>query len=312
MRIAVTGAAGFIGKAVVAAALARGHAPVAVVRAAAAFPDGVEVRAVGDLEDATAQARAVEGCDAVIHLAGRVRVLRSERARADDILLRANAGMTEGLAEAAARAGCRRFVLASSFSVYGSATADGVVLTEETPPAPATAYGRSKAAAEQRLAAVAARTGLSAISLRPPAVYGPGVASSFTTLMKVVARGLPLPLVGVKNRRSFVYVGNLADAFVVAAESEAAGVFLVTDSPPVSSAEMARAIAAALGVKARLLPAPMGLMRAAAGLIGAGPTADSLLGSMAADGSRFAQATGWRPGVTPDDAMAITARALRT
>lgn len=313
MRIAVTGAAGFIGRAVVEAALARGHSPVAVVRSAGSFPEGVEVRAVGDLRSAEAQAAAVAGCEAVIHLAGRVKYDRSEKARADEILREANAVMTANLAEASAKAGVRRFVHASSLSIFGSATADGVVVRDDSPQAPVNSYGRSKQGAERMLAETTARTGLSAIALRPPAVYGPGVASSFTLLMKLVERGLPLPLANVENRRSFIYSENLAGAFVAAAESDATGAFIVADSQPLSSRELVEKMASALGVKARLVPAPVGLMRAVAKAVspGVGQLADSLFGSMAVDGSRFTEATGWRPAIGVEEALARTAQAYR-
>jgi len=312
LRVAVTGAGGFIGRAVVKAARERGHTVVAVVRSApehSVYPEGVEIRAVGDLAGGAAQEQAVERCDAVIHLAGRVRIPKPDRARAAEILRQSNAVMAAGLADAAARAGCRRFVFASSFSVYGAATAEGAILTEDSPLAPVSAYGASKRDAEAVLSEVAARTGLSLIVLRPPAVFGPGAASPFALLVNAVRLGLPLPLAMVKNSRSFIYVDNLADAFVAAAESEACGAFVVTDSAPVSSAGMVTQIAQAMSRRSSLVPMPVGLMRAAARTIGAGAVADSLLGSMAADGSRFMRATGWTPRVPVEEALARTVRA---
>ena len=313
-RIAVTGAAGFIGRAVVREALARGHDVVAVVRAAP--PEGtlsanIEVRAVGDLREPTAQTAAAEGCEAVIHLAARS-VSRDERAHAAEFFRAHNELVTAGLAEAAVRAGCRRFVLASSLKVYASTTPDGAVLTDDAAPAPDTAYGASKLAAEARLADIAGRAGLSAIALRPPAVYGPGAgASQLGLLMRMVQRGLPMPLASVKNRRSFIYSENFAAALVKACESKVTGSFIVTDSAPLSSRELVERIAFALGVKPRLVPAPVGLMRALASAGGsrARQMADSLLGSMAVDGTPFCDATGWEPSVDPQEAMARTARA---
>ena len=309
MNICVTGAAGFVGRAAVDAALAHGHQPVAVVRRTPehGFPTGVEVRAVGDLIDAGARAAAVKGCEAVVHLAARVRVEKGERAREAELMRRDNALLTGDLAEAAAAAGSRRFVFLSSLKVYGSTTPKGATLTDASPTAPHGPYGESKLEAERRLAEVAARTGMSAISLRPPAVFGPGQsASQLRLLMRAVQRGVPLPLGGVRNRRSFVYSGNLADALVAACESDATGAFVLTDSDPISSAGLAAAVAHAVGLKARLLPTPAGLARLGAKLIGKGEMGDSLYGSMAADGRGFGEATGWRPAVDRTEAMALT------
>jgi len=313
MKICVTGAAGFVGRAAIDAALARGHQPVAVVRRPPerAFPDGVEVRAVGDLLDAKAQAAAVEGCEAVVHLAARVRVEKSERAREAELMRRDNALLTRHLAEAAAKAGCRRFVFVSSLKVFGSTTPKGATLTDASATAPHGPYGESKLQAEQTLAEVAARTGMSAISLRPPAVFGPGQsASQLRLLMRAVQRGLPLPLGGVRNRRSFIYAGNLADALIAACESNATGAFILTDSDPISSAELAASVAHAVGAKARLVPMPAGLARFGARLVGMGEIADSLYGSMAADGSGFGAAASWRPKVDRQEAMARTVAGL--
>jgi len=309
MRIAITGAAGFIGRQTLAAALARGHRPVAVVRRAPerSFTEGVEVRVVGDLLEPKAQEAAVTACEAVIHLAARVGVARSEKRHEAELMRRDNALLTRDLAEAAARAGCRRFVLASSMKVYGSTTPDGATLTEASATAPNTKYGASKLEAEQLLAEVGARTGLSTISLRPPAVFGPGAsASQLRLLAKLVSRGLPLPLGGVRNRRSFIYSGNLADALVAACESEATGAYVVTDSEPISTARLVQAIAAATGRKALLVPTPVPLVWLAARALGRGEMADSLYASMAADGAAFRLASGWSPATDFERAMALT------
>lgn len=299
MRLSVTGAAGFIGRAVVRAALARGHEVVAVVRTAppsGVLPAGAQVRAVGDLLSSDAQAAAVADCEAVIHLAGLVRARRGEA----QAFHRQNTVMTAQLAEAAAKAGCRRFVFASSLSVFPPTTPDGVTLTDASPTAPATPYGASKLEAERRLSQIAAGSGLSAISLRPPAVFGPGAeASPVGTLIKAVRLGAPLPLAGVRNRRSFIFSENLADAFVAACESNAEGAFIVTDSAPLSSARFVEMIAAALGRRARLLPAPPAILRR-------GRLAERLFGSMAVDGERFADAVGWRPAVDFEAAIVRT------
>lgn len=297
MRLSVTGAGGFIGRAVVRAALARGNEVAAVVRTApppGVLSAGAQVRVVGDLLSPEAQAAAVADCEAVIHLAGLV------RARDADAFHRQNTLMTAQLAETAARAGCRRFVFASSLSVFPPTTPDGATLTDASPTAPATPYGASKLEAERRLAEIAASSGMSVVSLRPPAVFGPGAdASPVGKLIKAVRLGVPLPLAGVRNRRSFIFSENLADAFVAACESDVQGAFIVTDSAPLSSARFVEMIAAALGRRARLFPAPPAILRR-------GRLAERLFGSMAVNGERFAETLGWRPAVDFEAAVART------
>lgn len=317
MLVAVTGAAGFIGRHLCVQLAASGHRVRALVRRpAGGWPAGVDEVVVPDLLHGDALERALAGCDAVAHLAGRAHVLR-ERARDPAAeFWRANVDVTRRALDAADTAGARVFLLMSSVAAIASPDAD--VVDGAAPPRPATPYGASKRAAEEFVRRGAAPRGLRAPILRPPMVYGPGMQGNPLRLFRLVDRGLPLPLGSVRNRRSMLYVGNLVSAAVAALESPAAdGTYAVTDGAPLSTPDFVRRAARALGRPARLVAVPPALLRGA-GAAGdrlarlvpvpvTRATLESLLGSLVLDDAPFRAATGWRPRHTVDDALRHTA-----
>ncbi len=313
--VAVTGAAGFIGRHLCARLRAAGHPVRALVRRpVGGWGEGVDERIVADLADRDALARAAAGCDAVVHLAGRAHVLRETAADPGAAFHRANVDGTASALAAARAAGARRFVLLSSAAAVGPA--DAGCVDDATPARPASPYGASKLAAEELVRGAAGGT-LGTI-LRPPMVYGPGMKGNPLRLFRLLDRGLPLPLGAVRNRRSTLYVGNLVDAVAAAlAAPGAAGTFAVTDGEALSTPDFVRRAARALGRPARLVPVPPAALRAlgAAGdrlarLMPAPVTSatfDSLVGSLVLDDRALRAATGWAPRHTVDDALRHTA-----
>lgn len=325
---AVTGAAGFVGRHLVDALLADGTTMVrALVRTAeqaeslraavaACRPDAqarLEPRIAGDLVDAPDLAAHLDGADAVYHLAARVHVLRETAADPDAAFLRANRDATERLARAAAAAGVRRFITTSTVKVHGEASG-GTPLTEAEPPAPADAYARSKLAAEAVLCTLADACALETVIVRPPLVYGPGVGGNFAALLRWVARGVPLPLGSVRNRRSLLGVSNLADLLVRCATHPAAAneVFLAADGDDVSTPELLRRAGAALGRPARLWPCPPGLLRLAATCAGRRAAVDRLLGDYRISPGKAADRLGWTPPVSMERELERTAAWFRS
>jgi UDP-glucose 4-epimerase len=294
MRILLTGATGFVGSAFIDHARHQGHEVIAAVRVSAPAVAAHEVRVTGPLEEVTDWSGHVRDVDAVVHAAAHVHVM-APRAGEEDLFHRVNVVATERLARAAAAAGAR-FVFVSSVKVHGDASAEA--LTERSPFAPNDPYGRSKLAAEERIAAIGADSGLHYTIVRPPLVYGPGVKANFLRLMRAVDRGLPLPFGLIRNRRSLVSVENLAAALLFAATEESARgrSFLVSDTEDVSSPELVRRIAAALGRPARLLPVPVSLLRIGGSLINR-EAIERLLGSLYVDPSALLSA-GWKPAET--------------
>lgn len=149
---------------------------------------------------------------------------------------------------------------------------------------------------------------MSIASLRPPTIYGPGVGAFFARLMRCAMKGVPLPIGGFDNRRSFLYLENAADAFVVGAEARHGGMYLVTDSPPMTTAELYSALLCAAGKRAWVPALPTGPINAAAHAL-LGGRAQSLLGSSAFDGRRFARTFGWTPPVGLGQAIRDTVAA---
>jgi UDP-4-keto-D-QuiNAc 4-reductase len=124
---------------------------------------------------------------------------------------RVNRDATRRLLKAAAQTGVRRFVFASTIKVNGEATT-GAGFSERDPPAPDDPYAVSKWEAEQVIAEIASSAGIEYVILRPPLVYGPGVGANFLRILQAVDKGDPVALGSIRNRRSLLYVGNLADA----------------------------------------------------------------------------------------------------
>jgi UDP-glucose 4-epimerase len=305
--IMVTGATGFVGTHLCRTLSGRGEHPVAAVRTAGR-PGSDEQRIVGDLAARPELAAALVGIDCVVHLAGRAHVMHESATDPEQAFRRANVEATAHLARAAAAAGVRRFVFLSSVKVNGERTGDRP-FREMDPPAPEDAYGRSKWAAEQALRQIAADTGLEVVVIRPPLVYGPGVKANFLRLMQLVDRGVSLPFGSVVNRRSLVNLDNLCDLIHAAAQHpDAVGeTFLVSDQQDVSTPELIRMLASALGRRARLWPVPAPLLAAAAGLLRREAAYARVAGSLQVDSGKASRLLGWRPATAPTDALRVTA-----
>jgi nucleoside-diphosphate-sugar epimerase len=308
MKILVTGAGGFVGSALCPALEARGHA----VRAAARRPlDRPDARVVDDIGPDTDWRDALHGCDAVVHLAAMVHVMGAADASTLASYRRVNAAGTRALAEQALLAGVRRFVFVSTAKVLGEASPTGRPFTDADADRPLDPYAISKAEAERALDEASDGTQMRVAILRPPLVYGPGVGANFLRLFEAVARGRPLPFGAVANRRSLVYVGNLASAIAACLEHpEARGRYLVCDGQDVSTAALVQRIGHALGRSPRLVAVPVGVLRAAGALFNRRADMDRLLGDFALAPTRLA-ALGWRAGFSLDDGLAATAEWFR-
>ena len=312
MRVLVTGATGFVGRALLPVLLEQGHTVRAATRGPAELPRGVEAVIVGDIGPDTDWSRAVEGMDAVVHSAARVHQMRDKEADPLAVYRAVNTEGTRRLAAAAAAAGVRRFVFLSSVKAVTDSGQDAP-LRDDTPATPTDPYGRSKLEAEQALAALAARTGLEVVVFRPPLIYGPGVKANFESLLRICARGTRLPFGGIENRRSMLFVGNLAHAIATALIHEAAPgrTFLIHDGKALSTAELIERLGRALGTPARLITIPPFLLAVAARLPILSRIVQRVAGSLHVDDLSLRRELGWRPPFTQDQALARTAAWFR-
>jgi len=261
--VLVTGATGFLGGYVVPGLLARGIAVRALVRGAdAALPAGAEPVRAADLADRAALRAACRGVEAVVHLAARAHIMRDTVADPLTEFRRVNVDGTRALLAEALDAGVTRFVYASSAKAVGEGSAR--CWDEHTPARPVDPYGSSKFEAEQAVRELAA--GIHAPILRLPLLYGANVRANMLSLFRLVDRGAPIPLGGIRNRRSLAYTGNVVAAIetVLTAPAARGATVFASDDDDVSTPELVRRIAAALGRPARLLPFPHTLFRLAA------------------------------------------------
>jgi nucleoside-diphosphate-sugar epimerase len=304
--VLVTGATGFVGSEIVRSLAATGARVRAAVRAPSTTIEGVDCVPVGDIAADVDWSRALAGVDAVVHAAARVHAMGAA-ARDERAFVAVNVTATERLARACATAGVRRLVFLSSVKVNGEATIDRP-FTADDAPRPDDAYGRSKLEAERALFRIAAETGLEVAIVRPPLVYGPGVGANFARLMNLVRRGVPLPLGSVRNRRSLVGVWNLADFVVqvVRADAAAGRVWMISDGEDLSTGDLVRRLAQAMGRSPRLVPVPVPVLRALGALTGRGAEVRRLIESLQVDATPATRELGWRPIVDVDTALRRT------
>jgi nucleoside-diphosphate-sugar epimerase len=307
-RILVTGAAGFIGRALCVGLVERGHTVHGRSRRPAEPIPGIELRPIGDIGPTTDWSGHLDRVDIVVHLANRAHRSRPEAADHSE----AQAACV--LAHSAATAGVRRLIHMSSVRAMGEATLSGAPLRATDPPRPRDPYGRGKLAIERALLAAARESGgIEIVILRPPLVYGPGVKANFRALMRLVASGLPLPLAGIDNRRSLIFIDNLVDLVGRAClHPGAAGrVLLARDAADLSTPELIRLLATGLGRPARLFSAPRSALAVLHRLPKLGPLLSRLTLSLEVDDAETRAALDWRPPVSPEIGLAATAAAFR-
>ncbi|MDE1974013.1 MAG: NAD-dependent epimerase/dehydratase family protein [Hyphomicrobiales bacterium] len=288
-RLLVTGATGFVGRAVVAA-FARDHAVRAAARQAPqrSFPGSVEVVRHPDLSQRFDWAPILDGIDHVVHLAGIAHTGSGDPAPYD----RVNREATAELAAAAAQAGVRRLVFVSSLRAQSGPAADHV-LTESDEAKPTDAYGRSKLAAE----AAVKTAGAPFTILRPVLLYGPGVKGNFALLLRAARSSWPLPVKDFTNRRSLLGVDNFISAlrFVLATPATAGETYIAADPGiPPRLPDVIATLRRAQGRRPSLVPMPTHYIESALRLIGRDALWHRIGGNLRADPGKLI-AAGWQP-----------------
>ncbi|MFJ3521366.1 NAD-dependent epimerase/dehydratase family protein [Pseudomonas sp. NPDC090203] len=309
VSILVTGASGFLGRALVAElSTVTNMNLVAATRADKhLFPD-VTQRPSLDLCPDSDHCELLRNIDVVIHTAARVHVMNDTAADPLALFREVNTAGTLNLARQAAAAGVRRFIFISSIKVNGESTARGQCFHPDDLPNPLDHYGASKHEAEQGLLALARDSAMDVVIIRPVLVYGPGVKANFLQLMRVLNKGIPLPLGAIDNRRSLVSLDNLVDFIKVCIEHPAAAnqVFLVSDGDDLSTTGLARKLVTHLHAPNRLIPVPQPLLYLGAALLGRTAAAQRVLGSLCVDIGKNRDRLQWTPPVSVDDGLRKT------
>ena len=301
MKCLVTGANGFIGTHLVRYLLDAGHE----VKAVDSSGRGIagkrleRVQVARSTVDSAIWQTVCRDVEVIFHLAGRAHRRNNTSASLRSAYFRDNLEMTHALAEAALREQVRRFVFASSVTVYGTASAPGEAFQEDSPvlPHPGDIYAQSKRAAEAFL--LSDCTALGPVVVRLPLVYGAGVKGNMAMLIRLASSGLPLPLAGINNRRSFLNIPNCVDFFLAAASHPDAGgrVLLASDREDVTIPDLIRAIARESGKSARLFPVPSELLKMACSLLGQKARFEKLAGNFQIDPEASCNFLNWSPKV---------------
>jgi nucleoside-diphosphate-sugar epimerase len=273
----------------------------------------MDVVVVGDINQDTDWIPALEGINAVVHLAARVHIMDDDSIDPLKEFRKVNTLGTERLARMASAAGVNRFVYVSSIKVNGESTGQNAsgknqYFSENDVPHPQDAYALSKWQAEEGLQGIASETGMDLVVVRPPLVYGPGVKANFFRLLKMVDQGIRLPLASVENSRSLIALENLVDFLQRCVEhpSAAGEKFLVSDGEDLSTPELIRRIAHHMKRPVRLVPFPPGILRLGGHLLKKGDLTDRLLGSLQVDIGKAKRILGWEPPVSIDNALEKT------
>jgi nucleoside-diphosphate-sugar epimerase len=309
-QLLLTGATGFIGRAVSNTAIIRGRLVRPVLRSrnssgqSGSVPNGSIF--VPSIDANTDWSAALAGVDVVVHCAARAHVIADTSTSESQTLFRSiNVDGTLNLAHQAAYAGVRRFIFLSSIGVNGVQTFAKPFAAHDAP-APHSPYTVSKHEAEVGLRMLASQTGLEVVIIRPPLVYGPGAPGNFGSLMRWLGRGWPLPFgLVTKNRRSLVGLDNLVDLIMTCVDHPRAAnqTFLVSDGYDLSTTELVSRLGHFMNRPARLVPIPVALIDFAAGTLGKRAAAQSLLGSLQVDISKTCEVLDWKPPMSLDEGL---------
>lgn len=306
MRVLVTGATGFVGRAVCRMLHQAGYVARAVVRDGRQELSGAsEIVAVPTIGRLTDWRRELVGVDHILHLAGKAHDLQL-RATQEADYYEVNEYGTRRLAEVASQSGVQRFIYLSSVKVNGEETE--TAYCEDSVPQPAGVYGRSKWLGERALMEYAGRGGMEVAVVRSPLIYGPGVRANFLRLLQSVERGWPLPFGGIKNSRSIISVWNICNLllFLLASRKGPGRVWMASDGVDVSTPELIHCIARGMGRRVSLLPVPPMILRGVGSILGKRREFERLCGSLRIDISRTRGDLGWSPPFVFSDSIERT------
>jgi nucleoside-diphosphate-sugar epimerase len=301
-RVIVTGANGFIGSALFQYLVMKNFDVVGTVRKNSIQNNILEI---GDINSETNWITALKGADIVIHTAARAHVMDDTATSPLDAYRKVNVQGTLNLARQAIKQNVKRFIFISSIKVNGEQTLPGTPFNEQSPADPEDAYGLSKYEAELGLFELSKKVDMEVVVIRPTLVYGAGVKGNFASMIRLLERGIPLPLGGINNKRSLIGLDNLVDLISTCISHPAAGnqVFLAADGEDLSTPELLKRTAMVLQLPCRLLPIPGKVLLYGATLIGRKSLASRLLSSLQVDNTKARDVLGWVPPKNFDEGL---------
>jgi nucleoside-diphosphate-sugar epimerase len=305
----ITGASGFVGKALCKSASALGYSVKALTRSPQPFVHGTQSIVCSDLANSEAIFDSLNGVDVVVHLAARVHVMNENAPDALVAYRHVNVGLTLHLAKQAAAAGVKRFIYISSIKVNGECTKPGFAFSADDVPAPEDPYGVSKMEAEIALFELSRLTGMEVVVIRPPLIYGPGVGANFRSMMQWIDRRVPLPLGSINNRRSMVALDNLLSLVTtcISHPRGAGQVFMVSDDQDVSVTQLLKKLSSAMHCSIILLPIPVRVIRFMAAILGKSGVAQRLCDNLQVDIAKTKKLLDWSPPLTLEEGLKKTA-----
>ena len=317
-KICVTGANGFIGKSICRSLIKWGIFVRGTVRSQNLIfkTSNYECVSVGDISNNTNWSEAIFGCECIIHSAGIAHKINELNGEVSQIYQKVNVDATKKLANQAVAAGVKRLIFLSSIKVNGESTEKFFqtqvlkneykkVFSHDDILAPEDNYAASKLEAEKVLWDITAKTGLEIVILRLPLVYGPGVKGNLAKLLNIIRLGIPLPLGGIKNKRSMIGMDNLVDLLIRCIDHpEANGkTFLASDGEDLSTPELIKFIASSMGRKANLFPFPISILKFLGSVFGRREEINRLVGSLRIDNSYTKKTLNWTPPISVEEGI---------
>ena len=310
MKIMLTGATGFVGRALIVHLHRLGHECVGVARKELEVVPGINIQSVGDISGDIDWAKLLCGVDCVVHLAARAHLLSDDASDPQLEFDRINFHATMRLVKQAADAGVQRFVYVSSIGVHGATSGD-TPFTETSALVPHSFYAISKLKAEKAIQDILRGSTMEWVIVRPPLVYAADAPGNFQLLLNVVGKGFPLPFANVRNSRSMVSLTNLVDFLsCCVSHTRAAGeVFVISDGTDLSIGDIVKLLTQGMGRRTSLFGFPRVLIKTCATLVGRKNIYVQLFESLQVDSSKAQSLLGWRPVISAHDALIDTGRA---